>query len=99
MLITEENGFRYYEKGTGGAFLVVHGLFGTLSNFKDVIEHFSKRMQGCIPLLPLYNLPADDTSVEGMVHYLEKFVEHKKYDKVILLGNSLGGHIALMYTM
>ena len=63
MLITEENGFRYYEKGTGDTLLLLHGLFGALSNFKDVIEHFSKKMRVCIPLMPLYSLPPDETTV------------------------------------
>lgn len=99
MQIKEENGFRYHEQGKGEVLLLLHGLFGALSNFKEVIGHFSKRMQVCIPLLPLYSLPTDDTTVEGLVQYLERFIEHKKYSKVILLGNSLGGHIALMYTM
>jgi pimeloyl-ACP methyl ester carboxylesterase len=97
--ITEEDGFRYYEKGKGDVLLLLHGLFGALSNFKDVIEHFSKKMKVCIPLLPLYNLPTADTTVEGLVNYTTQFIRHKKYKSLILLGNSLGGHIALMYTL
>lgn len=99
LAITEENGFRYHETGNGDVLLLLHGLFGALSNFKEVIEHFSKKMRVCIPLLPLYSLSPEETTVEGLVNYTKQFIEHKKYQSVILLGNSLGGHIALMYTM
>lgn len=98
-VITEENGFRYHETGEGDVLLLLHGLFGALSNFKEVIAHFSKKMKVCIPLLPLYNLTPEETTVEGLVNHVARFIEHKKYSSLILLGNSLGGHIALMYAM
>lgn len=98
-VIKEENGFRYHESGTGETLLLLHGLFGALSNFREVIEHFSKKTKVCIPLLPLYELPAEETSVEGLVHYIARFIEYKKFNSLLLLGNSLGGHIALMYTL
>ncbi len=98
-VIKEEKGFRYLETGKGDVLLLLHGLFGALSNFKEVIDFFSKKMKVCIPLLPLYTLPAEQTTVEGLVNYIRDFINHKKYKSLILLGNSLGGHIALMYTM
>ncbi len=97
--IKEEEQFRYFETGAGSVLLLLHGLFGALSNFRGVIDQFAEKMKVCIPLLPLYSLPPEQTTVEGLVKYIHDFIEHKKYDKVILLGNSLGGHIALMYTL
>ncbi len=99
MIIKEEQGFRYFETGKGEVLLLLHGLFGALSNFKDVIEFFSRKMKVCIPLLPLYNLPAEQTTVEGLVRHVKDFITFKKYDSIVLLGNSLGGHIALLYTL
>ena len=32
-----------------------------------------------------------------MAKYIQKFIKHKKFEKVILLGNSLGGHVGLLY--
>lgn len=97
--ITEKKGFKYFEKGEGEVLLLLHGLFGALSNFQQVIEIFSKKMKVCIPLLPLYELPQESTTVNGLVEYLKDFVEYKKYDSFSLLGNSLGGHIALLYAL
>lgn len=97
--IREENGFRYAEAGRGDVLLLLHGLFGALSNFREVIDFFSKKMKVSIPLLPLYNLPAEQTTVEGLVKHVQDFISYKKYKPPVLLGNSLGGHIALLYTL
>ena len=32
--------FRYLEEGTGEPLVLLHGLFGALSNFKDLVDHF-----------------------------------------------------------
>jgi pimeloyl-ACP methyl ester carboxylesterase len=36
--------------------------------------------------------------VKSLAHFLHDFINYKKWDKVNLLGNSLGGHVALVYT-
>ncbi len=97
--ITEENGFKYVEEGEGDVLLLLHGLFGALSNFFDIIEHFKATHKVVIPILPLYDLPLEESTVVGFVDYVERFVAWKKYDKVIVMGNSLGGHIALIYAL
>lgn len=97
--IIEENGFKYVEEGEGDVLMLLHGLFGALSNFYDIIEHFKPTHKVVIPILPLYDLPIDETTVGGYVHYVERFVAFKGYAKVTVLGNSLGGHIALIYVL
>jgi len=52
-----------------------------------------------IPLLPLYELELDKSTVQGMVDYVKEFVDLKGYKNMNLIGNSLGGHIALVFTM
>jgi len=79
--------------------MLLHGLFGALSNFFDIIESFKQTHKVVIPILPLYDLPVEETSVGGFVDYVERFVAYKGYDKVTVLGNSLGGHIALIYAL
>jgi pimeloyl-ACP methyl ester carboxylesterase len=97
-LKTEEN-FTYAESGEGPAIIVLHGLMGTLSNFEDTFNHFSKNGYNVlIPELPLYSLPLLKTNVKNLAGFLKDFMEHKKLDSAILLGNSLGGHIALYFT-
>ena len=97
-LKTEKN-FTYAEAGEGPALIVLHGLMGTLSNFEDTFNHFSKNGYNVlIPELPLYSLPLLKTNVKNLAGFLKDFMEHKKLDSAILLGNSLGGHIALYFT-
>jgi 2-hydroxy-6-oxonona-2,4-dienedioate hydrolase len=97
--IKQEGKFRYCEEGDGEVILLLHGLFGALSNFADVINHFSNRYRVVIPLLPLYELELDKSTVQGMVDHVKEFVELKGYKNMNLIGNSLGGHIALIFTM
>lgn len=98
-LIKQEGKFKYLEKGEGQVILVLHGLFGALSNFNSVIEHFAKNYKVVVPIMPLYDMPLLDTGVKSLAKFIEKFVKHKGYDSLILLGNSLGGHVALVYAL
>ena len=98
-LLQEEKGFKYVEQGEGDVILLLHGLFGALSNFKDLIKHFSASHKVLIPILPLYELPVRETTVDGLVHHLEEFVALKNLDQMTLLGNSLGGHVGLIYSI
>lgn len=95
--VKHEQGFKYCEEGKGEAIVLLHGLFGALSNFNELINYFSPKYKVSIPLLPLYDLGLDQTTVTGMVDYVHEFVEYKGYDKIHLIGNSLGGHIAQIY--
>lgn len=97
--IQQDGKFRYLEKGEGRVIMILHGLFGALSNFDGVIGHFSKTHKVVVPLMPLYDMPITKTSVKNLAKYIEDFVDHQGYNDVILLGNSLGGHVALVYTL
>ena len=79
--------------------MLLHGLFGALSNFKDLMDYFKNTHRVIIPLLPLYDLTLIETSVSGLSRYVTKFIEHLKIKDIHLLGNSLGGHIGLVYTL
>ncbi len=99
MKIQESNGFRYVESGRGPTLLILHGLFGALSNFSDVFGAFSDSHRVIIPLLPIYEESHADASVDGLTAYVEEFVEEQKLEKLTLLGNSLGGHIGLVFAL
>ncbi len=90
--------FKYVEQGHGEPLVLLHGLFGALSNFKDLFDHFSQTHQVIIPMLPLFDLGLD-TGVGSLAKYIQKFIEIRGFEKVHLLGNSLGGHVGLLYTL
>lgn len=95
--IKQEGKFKYIEEGEGEVLLLLHGLFGALSNWRDVTEHFSKKYKVVIPLMPIFEMNILSLSVEGLANFINEFIEHKKFKSVNLLGNSLGGHVALVY--
>ena len=97
--IRQKDKFKYLEEGKGETLLLLHGLFGALSNFKDLVEYFRKSYKVVVPLLPLFDLDIFHTSVGGLEKYVQKFIDTLGYQNIHLLGNSLGGHVALVHTL
>lgn len=97
--IKHQDKFKFIEEGEGEPLLMLHGLFGALSNFKDLIEHFKLSHKVVVPMLPLFDLDIFHTSVGGLEKYVQKFVEARNYQNIHLLGNSLGGHVALVHIL
>ncbi len=95
--LKKEGKYQYIESGDGPVVLILHGLFGALSNFKEVFYHFAPKYRVVIPMLPIYTLPVINTNVKNIANYVKDFVDFKGYDKVHLLGNSLGGHLSLIF--
>ncbi|RIV25496.1 alpha/beta hydrolase [Fibrisoma montanum] len=96
--IREEAGFRYVDEGQGEVLLLLHGLFGALSNWDGVINGFKGQYRVVIPMMPIYEMPVREASLEGLVAFIERFVAQKQLTDLTLLGNSLGGHVGLLYT-
>lgn len=91
--------FKYVEEGEGEPLILLHGLFGALSNFKDLVDHFKETHKVIIPMLPLFELTIPNTTVAGLAKHVQKFIEARGFEGVHLLGNSLGGHIGLVYAL
>jgi 2-hydroxy-6-oxonona-2,4-dienedioate hydrolase len=97
--IREKDKFRYVDEGNGEPLVLLHGLFGALSNFSGLIEYFRFHNRVIIPLLPLLDMDILHTSVGGLSKYVHRFLEALDLKGVHLLGNSLGGHVALVHTL
>ena len=98
-LLKKEKDYRYIEVGEGTPIIVLHGLMGGSSNFEAVTHFFSNNgYKVVIPELPIYTMSLIKTNVKNFANYLKDFIEFKRFDEVILLGNSLGGHIGLYHT-
>jgi len=98
-VLKNDHGFSYIDEGEGEVLLLLHGLMGALSNWEQVIEKFSKQYRVIIPMLPIYDLPLLTTGVKSLSKYVHKFIVHKKLTDITILGNSLGGHVALIYCL
>jgi len=97
--IIKDGKFNYLEVGQGETLMLCHGLFGALSNFSDLIEKFRHTHKVVVPILPLFDLDILHTTVSGLEKHIAAFIEHKNYTNIHLLGNSLGGHVALVYIL
>jgi len=96
--VIKEHKFRYIESGEGQVIIILHGLMGGLSNFESVYNFFpSKDFKVIIPELPIYSMPIPDTTLKSLSEFLYEFIVFKKLKNIILLGNSMGGHIGLLF--
>ncbi|GGB05096.1 MULTISPECIES: alpha/beta fold hydrolase [Mucilaginibacter] len=96
-VLKEEHGFSYIDEGEGEVLLLLHGLMGALSNWDGVINEFKSKYRVIIPMLPVYDMPLISTGVKSLSKFVHKFIKFKKLSNITLLGNSLGGHVALVY--
>ncbi|NCD68492.1 alpha/beta fold hydrolase [Mucilaginibacter agri] len=97
--LKEENGFKYIDEGQGETLLLLHGLMGALSNWEDVVDAFKDQYRVVLPILPIYDLPLLTTGVKSLSKFVHKFIKYKKLSNITIIGNSLGGHVALIYCL
>lgn len=97
--IKQRDKFKYVEEGQGEPLVLLHGLFGAMSNFSDLVEHFKPKYKVVVPILPLFELDIFHTTVGGLAKHVYRFIETLNYDQIHLLGNSLGGHVALVHVL
>ncbi len=79
--VKEKDGFRYVDEGRGEVLMLLHGLFGALSNWEGVVARFSKNFRVVIPMLPIYEMPIKDAGLEGLRMFVEEFVKTMRIEK------------------
>lgn len=93
----KQGDYSFIEKGEGTPIIILHGLMGGLSNFEGVLNYFpEKGYKIIIPELPIYDYPLLKTNIKNISKFIKSFIDDVGYKDVILLGNSLGGHIGLL---
>ncbi|WP_316734454.1 alpha/beta hydrolase [Pedobacter aquatilis] len=97
--VIEEEGFKYIEAGKGETLVLLHGLMGELSNWEPVLDQFKDRYHVVVPILPIYDLPILTLGVKALSRYVHRFLKFKNLSQVVLVGNSLGGHVGLVFTV
>ncbi|HKK39240.1 MAG TPA: hypothetical protein VJ949_07470, partial [Cryomorphaceae bacterium] len=68
--VKEEGKYKFIDEGEGQPLVVLHGLFGALSNFNGVISHFKKKYRVIVPMMPLYDLPLVKTGVGNLADFI-----------------------------
>lgn len=98
LTLKKEGNFEFMEVGTGETIILLHGLMGALSNFTQTTEHLvANGYKVVLPVLPIYDLPLLKTNAKHIAKFLESFITFKGYTDITLVGNSLGGHVGLIY--
>jgi pimeloyl-ACP methyl ester carboxylesterase len=97
--VKEKGEFQYIDEGSGETILFLHGLFGSLSNWDGVIDGFSGKYRIIIPLLPIYTMPLKKAGINGLTGFVSDFINLMELGTFNIVGNSLGGHIGLVYTI
>jgi 2-hydroxy-6-oxonona-2,4-dienedioate hydrolase len=86
-----------FDAGQGEPLIMLHGLFGNLSNWGHVADEFISTHRVIVPRMPFFSHPVSRERLNDLVHYLEEFIAHHQLNHITLIGNSLGGHVALLY--
>lgn len=85
--------------GQGQPLIFLHGLFGGLSNWEQVITFFSSQYRVIVPKLPLLEQDLSHANLDSLVIYLKNLMDKLQLSSATLIGNSLGGHLALLFTL
>lgn len=86
------------DEGEGDPIILLYGLFGSVKNFDSLIRHLRQNYRVIVPIFPFYDMGLC-VDVFALTAYLHNLVEELELEKFHLLGNSMGGHIALLYTL
>ena len=90
----------YLEKGKGEPIILLHGLFGALSNWKTVVNQFAKTHRVIIPKIPLTEVDVKKANLESLTDYVKKFINKQVAyisssftQKILNLNISIKNHI------
>lgn len=82
--------------------LLLHGLGGSIESWTNNIEFLSTKFRIIALDLPGFGLsdkPKISYSINFYVGFLEKFIKRIKLNHLFVIGSSLGGHIAIEFTI
>lgn len=88
----------YKEYGQGEPIILLYGLFGSVKNFEPLIQHLKQTHRVIVPIFPFYDL-GFTVSIYTLTDFVKNLVDSLALTRFHLLGNSMGGHIALLYTL
>ncbi|MEX0600199.1 MAG: alpha/beta fold hydrolase [Rhodothermales bacterium] len=101
--IHQTGAYRYIDEGPSTdlpTVVLLHGMLGDLSNWAATIGDLSVNgYRVVVPVLPVYGLPLKQTSVQGLSDFVHEFLTDLDIENVTLVGNSLGGQVAILYAL
>ena len=89
--------FTYIEEGKGHPIVLLHGLMGGADNFGEMVDFISEKYNIFGLDLKLFEGRTLKVSVKALSDYLFEFMNKIGLKSAVLIGNSMGGHIALIF--
>jgi 2-hydroxy-6-oxonona-2,4-dienedioate hydrolase len=98
-MIKEERKFKWIEEGgRGQPIILLHGLMGGIENFGEMVDFISAEYKVYGLDLKLFEGSLLKVSVKSLSDYLYRFMKHLNLKSAVLIGNSMGGHIGLIFS-
>ena len=91
----------YFDLGSGPVVVLLHGLGSKKEDWLSVLEPMAQKYRLLVPDQIGFgksDKPLMDYSVQTYVDFLNEFLRQMKVEKASLVGESLGGWIAALYT-
>ena len=79
--------------------VLLHGMFGKAGNWKSCADQLSPEWEVFTPELPVFDVPPHQPVVDGLVSHVGRLLDEWRIRKAVLGGNSLGGHVALQFSL
>ena len=98
-MVKKEGKFRWLEEGKDGQpVILLHGLMGGVENFGEMVDFISTecKVYG-IDLKLFEGRSLLNVSVKALSDYLYEFMCQLGIESAVLIGNSMGGHIGLIF--
>ena len=98
-MIKKAGKFKWLEAGAEGpTVILLHGLMGGVENFGEMVDFISTNCKVYGLDLKLFEgRTLLKVSVKSLSNYLNDFMTQLKINSAVLIGNSMGGHIALIF--
>ncbi len=81
--------------GTGRPLVILNGLLGLNEHWFPCLGPLTQHAECLLLQPPLLEMRGKGLSVEGVAHLIESVLETLTDEPAIMVGNSLGGHVAL----
>ncbi|MDY6912811.1 MAG: alpha/beta hydrolase [Chloroflexota bacterium] len=88
-----------YEPNQSVPLVMLHGLFGGPENWEGVIPSLPQTGQPMALRLPFFDEGAGLNNVSAVTNYVQECLDEIGFDRMVLMGNSLGGHVAALLAL
>lgn len=79
--------------------VMIHGLMGKPENWQYITPFLPKDCHPITLKLPLFDKNLNLNSVEDVLNYVQGYLENLGLKRMVLMGNSLGAHLAALLSL